>query len=192
MFCPQCGRSLNGESTCSFCAGGTGPSAQGAPSNYNASPYAYSSYSSGGGYAAGSDDSIPTFTGAFHRFWTRYASGRASRTEFWFSAAWIFLIFMLFFVLLAVVAALFGTETPEGGVDMGPMGLVVLFPFVLYSLGVSVKMVFLNIRRLHDVGLSGWLCLIGFIPTLGFFWVLVIALIPSQHGKNRYGRQPRY
>jgi hypothetical protein len=47
-----------------------------------------------------------------------------------------------------------------------------------------------SIRRLHDVGRSGWWVLIGFVPVVGGFALLVIAMFDSQPGANKYGAHP--
>ena len=51
-------------------------------------------------------------------------------------------------------------------------------------LGVSV-------RRLHDIGRSGWWVLIGAIPGVGDLILLVLALFDSQPGDNAYGSNPK-
>lgn len=55
--------------------------------------------------------------------------------------------------------------------------------FIIPSLAVSV-------RRLHDIGKSGWLYLLAFIPLLNllliYFWIC-----ESQQGDNSYGPQPK-
>ncbi|TIW93950.1 MAG: DUF805 domain-containing protein, partial [Mesorhizobium sp.] len=39
-------------------------------------------------------------------------------------------------------------------------------------------------------GLTGWLFLVVFIPTIGWLIVLVFALIPTQARKNQWGPVP--
>ena len=48
-----------------------------------------------------------------------------------------------------------------------------------------------QVRRFHDVGLSGWLVLIAVIPYLGGVFALVVSLIPSQNGANKHGPYPK-
>ena len=61
-------------------------------------------------------------------------------------------------------------------------GLVVL-SMLVPSLAVTV-------RRIHDIGLSGWFILLGLIPTFGNLIILVFAMIPSQKRENRWGEVP--
>jgi uncharacterized membrane protein YhaH (DUF805 family) len=42
-------------------------------------------------------------------------------------------------------------------------------------------------KRLHDVGASGGLCLLGFIPALGTVLFLVMLFVPGTKGGNHYG-----
>ena len=53
-----------------------------------------------------------------------------------------------------------------------PYNLLILIP----SLAVAV-------RRLHDVGKSGWVFLIGLIPLVGSIWLLILLLRDSETGK---------
>ena len=90
-------------------------------------------------------------------------SGRASRSEYWW--------FVLFYFLVALVSAFLGHIIS---------GLVALALF-LPSLAVAV-------RRLHDIGKSGWWILIGFVPLVGWLILLYFAVQPSQDGANDYGQ----
>lgn len=46
------------------------------------------------------------------------------------------------------------------------------------------------VRRLHDVGKSGWWYLICFVP-LGVFYFLYLMLSAGQVGPNQYGEDPK-
>lgn len=50
--------------------------------------------------------------------------------------------------------------------------------------------VILTIRRLHDIGLSGWVVLISLIPFLGFLLVLFLLFKRGEPLTNRYGPDP--
>ncbi|MBD3785894.1 MAG: DUF805 domain-containing protein [Sphingomonadales bacterium] len=68
--------------------------------------------------------------------------GRASRSEYWW--------FYLFTILAGNILPLFGVML---GVVLGP-GIVILFA-ILY-LALLPPLLSVNVRRLHDVGRSGW------------------------------------
>lgn len=82
-------------------------------------------------------------------------SGRARRSEYWF--------FYLFYVLVLAVATAI-SET---------LSNLVVLAFLLPLLSAAV-------RRMHDVGKSGWFLL---IPIYGF----ILAVTDSQAGPNQYG-----
>jgi uncharacterized membrane protein YhaH (DUF805 family) len=66
--------------------------------------------------------------------------------------------------------------------------LILLIIFVLVSLIPSIS---ITIRRLHDVGRSGWLYLIIFIPLVGWIASLILGFIDSEEGDNEYGANPK-
>ena len=44
-----------------------------------------------------------------------------------------------------------------------------------------------EVRRLHDIGKSGWWWFITFVPVIGGIWLIVLLATGSQSGNNRYG-----
>lgn len=104
--------------------------------------------------------------------------GRARRREYW-----IFAVFNMIFSFLAVIFDnIF--DIAIRGIGYGPIYLVYALVVFLPSLGVSV-------RRLHDVGKSGWYLFISLIPIIGSIWLLVLFCTDSQEGKNDYGENPK-
>jgi uncharacterized membrane protein YhaH (DUF805 family) len=105
-------------------------------------------------------------------------TGRARRSEYWF--------FSLFYMIFAVVAItldnLFGITIE--GLFYGPLYFILIFAMIVPSLAVAV-------RRLHDVGKSGWFYFIILIPFIGAVWFLVLASTDSQPGRNKYGQNPK-
>ncbi len=105
-------------------------------------------------------------------------NGRARRKEYW-----MFTLFNILFGLGAMVLDnLLGTSNPTSGYGIiyGVYTLVVLIP------GLAVA-----VRRLHDVGKSGWMLLIGLIPLIGAIWLLVLMVKDSDSGENQYGENPK-
>jgi uncharacterized membrane protein YhaH (DUF805 family) len=94
---------------------------------------------------------------------SKYAEfkGRADRAEFWY-----------FFVFQIVVLAVLGlvSRMLEG------VAVVALF---LPGLAVGV-------RRMHDIGKSGWFILLGLIPFIGWLVLLYFFVQPSGPD-NEYG-----
>lgn len=63
----------------------------------------------------------------------------------------------------------------------------------LIGLGMVVAMLWtfrLTILRLHDLGLSGWWVLLGFVPYVNTVAGLLLSLVPGSTGDNRYGKVP--
>lgn len=60
----------------------------------------------------------------------------------------------------------------------------------LGALLLAVSVLF-SVRRLHDMGKSGWWALLSFVPVVNFFLVLVLMLAPGTPGPNRYGPDRR-
>ncbi|KZE46393.1 hypothetical protein AV540_01635 [Brevibacillus parabrevis] len=98
-------------------------------------------------------------------------SGRARRTEYW--------MFTLFSVIISLVLMLieYLVGLPQSLSSL--YSLAVLLP----SLGVSV-------RRLHDVGKSGWWLLLGLIPLIGAI-ILLVFFCQDSESDNNYGPNPK-
>lgn len=62
---------------------------------------------------------------------------------------------------------------------------------LLYSLAVLVPSLAVSVRRLHDVGKSGWYHLILLIPIAGWIWFFVLMVTEGDSGDNSYGPDPK-
>jgi uncharacterized membrane protein YhaH (DUF805 family) len=110
-------------------------------------------------------------------------SGRARRKEFW--------MWYLFYVIVLIVAVILdgvlGTGFELGYGVTSPYGwiyLIAALAHVIPGLAVSV-------RRLHDVGKSGWFMLISLVPIIGGIWLLVLACTDGDSSENAYGPSPK-
>lgn len=90
-----------------------------------------------------------------------------------------FLLMIGWYILLGIGAAL----------AMGASNIFWLL-VALATVGMIVTMVILMIQRLHDLNQSGWMCLLTFVPLLGFFFYLYMLFAPGAKGANNYGLQP--
>lgn len=130
-----------------------------------------------------------SFGGAVRRGFAKYATfaGRASRSEYW----WWALFTTIVVLVLGIPALVFGLATsPDGGATPGPAGVPFLLAAGLFYLAVLVPTIALTVRRLHDAGLSGWLVLLGLIPSLGGLILLVFAVLPPSPNGARYDPAP--
>ena len=105
-------------------------------------------------------------------------TGRSRRKEYWFFALFNFIAV----VLLATIDAVTGTLDEDLGIGLLSGA---------YTLAVIVPSIAVSIRRLHDIGRTGWWILIGFVPLIGSIVLLVFALLDSQPGDNQYGANPK-
>lgn len=63
--------------------------------------------------------------------------------------------------------------------------------FGFYVLFNIVPVLALIVRRLHDMGKSGWYWFVRFIPLIGPIWLLVMLCTDSEHGPNKWGNNPK-
>ncbi len=109
-------------------------------------------------------------------------TGRARRKEYW--------MFFLFNVIICIVAMvldnLLGLTFKTSGINMG-YGYI----YMLYTLAVFIPGLAVWVRRLHDVGKSGWFVFIVLIPLIGAIWILVLLCTDSKPGVNKYGPNPK-
>ncbi len=104
--------------------------------------------------------------------------GRSQRKEYWMFTLFNFLAM----VLLGAVGALLGGGG-EGGLGDVLQGL--------YGLGVLVPGIAVTVRRLHDIGKSGWWGLVALIPLIGSLILIYFAVKDSQPENNEYGPNPK-
>jgi uncharacterized membrane protein YhaH (DUF805 family) len=75
--------------------------------------------------------------------------------------------------------------------EFGEAGLPYGWVYTLYALVLFIPGLAVAVRRLHDVGKSGWFLLIGLIPLIGFIWLLVLFLTEGKPGENKWGPNPK-
>jgi uncharacterized membrane protein YhaH (DUF805 family) len=61
----------------------------------------------------------------------------------------------------------------------------------LYAIALIIPGIAVLVRRLHDVGKSGWMILVLLIPIIGAIWMLVLLCTDSQTGSNKWGQNPK-
>lgn len=105
-------------------------------------------------------------------------NGRASIEEFW-----KFNFFNIIFIILAIILDNFLNIT-IGDYAFGPI-------YILYNLILFIPNLAVNIRRLHDVGKSGWMILISLIPIIGVIWLFFLFITDGDLGENKYGENPK-
>jgi uncharacterized membrane protein YhaH (DUF805 family) len=92
-------------------------------------------------------------------------NGRARRREFWFYALFQFVV----------------------GITLG------LIPIIgaIISLGLLLPCLGVTVRRLHDIGKSGWFLLLGLIPIVGTIILIIWYAQEGDRGPNAFGPDPK-
>ena len=70
--------------------------------------------------------------------------------------------------------------------------IIVLGILLLIDLILFFPLIPLCVRRLHDVGKSGYYLLLGLIPILGIIPILIFCAEDSEQITNEYGPSPKY
>ena len=106
--------------------------------------------------------------------------GRASRSEYWW--------FILFYVIVGAIAEaidriVFGSDATDPAAIQMSISLIAGLALFFPTLCVTV-------RRLHDLGKSGWWLFIILIPLLGVIVFLVFMATEGEQLSNQYGDVP--
>ncbi len=109
-------------------------------------------------------------------------NGRASRQEYWM----FFLFSMIFSIVVMVADNILGTNITVGEgyyeINMYYGWILILFALALLTPSVAIF-----VRRMHDIGKSGWWYLILLIPLVGGIWGLILLCTDSNPHDNNYG-----
>jgi len=92
--------------------------------------------------------------------------GRARRKEYW--------MFVLFNVIISTILSMIEPTV-----------------YLIYVLAILVPSIAVGVRRLHDVGKSGWFMFIALVPIIGGIWLLILACTDGDSGDNEYGSNPK-
>jgi uncharacterized membrane protein YhaH (DUF805 family) len=120
---------------------------------------------------------IKHYLNAIQNNYTNF-SGRARRSEYWY--------FILFYYIISILAVVLDNLLGLA-MEMIGYGLITF----LVALAHIIPSFALTVRRLHDVGKSGWFIFIVFIPFIGAIWLLVLNCKNGEVGENKYGADPK-
>ncbi len=98
--------------------------------------------------------------------------GRARRKEIW---GFMLFATLIYFVLLFLVA-----------VGIIPEGVTYFYALIVFLPNLAV-----TIRRLHDLGFSGWWLLAGLIPFVGLLGAIPLLFVEGENRANQYGPNPK-
>ena len=97
-------------------------------------------------------------------------SGRARRKEYW--------MFCLFNIIIGFIL---GVIEGIAGINSGNNGSIL--PSI-YQLAILIPSIAVGVRRMHDVGKSGWFLLIP-------IYNLILTVTEGNKGDNQYGTDPK-
>ena len=101
-------------------------------------------------------------------------NGRSRRSEYWW--------FVLFNIIIGIIIIILANLITK----------YLIYLSYIYDLIAFLPGLGLVIRRLHDIGKSGWYIFIGFIPIVGIFILLYFFCLDSENQSNEYGESPKY
>lgn len=104
-------------------------------------------------------------------------NGRARRKEYW--------MFILFQIIFAIVATMLDGAL---GTNMAPLPYGYIY--IAFAVVTLIPGLAAGVRRLHDIGKSGWYMLLCLVP-LANIWLLVLLATEGQRGDNEYGPDPK-
>ena len=113
----------------------------------------------------------------------KYASfeGRATRSEFWYYNLFCFLTLVATIFVGGIIGAIY-----SGG-DIDTIAGMAFILYCIVALSLICPSISVLVRRLHDIGKSGWWYWIGLIPYIGGLAILVFCCIESEKRDNEYG-----
>jgi len=175
MNCPKCGHEQTKASECSACGiiiekylARQAQLAEAAPTQVadatGASPYAPPQ--------ANVAEALPEYS----ELKVFSVNGRIGRVRY---LGWTILMLLCSLPLMALFAGASAISGTLGGLLLG-----------IAVIAMIVISVFIGVQRLHDMGWSGWLWLLNFVPVVGSVFALLMLIIPGTQGVNRYGPPP--
>ena len=109
-------------------------------------------------------------------------SGRARRKEYWMFV----LVQTIVMIGLMILDSILGLDFELQGISLG-YGYIYLIGVIVHFIPSLAVLV----RRLHDVGKSGWFYFIFLIPIIGIIWLLVLYCTEGQKQDNKWGPDPK-
>ncbi|MEM8823188.1 MAG: DUF805 domain-containing protein, partial [Pseudomonadota bacterium] len=126
-------------------------------------------------------------------------SGRATRSEHW----WFVLVYYVASIVLTLAfiwpIMTAGFQAAAAGVELSEEEVLALMPvsistmawawlFLLWPMFANISVM---VRRLHDIGRSGWWYWIYLVPFVGWLILLIMLCMPSEGYRNQYGPPPK-
>ncbi|MFJ4158443.1 DUF805 domain-containing protein [Microbacterium testaceum] len=126
---------------------------------------------------------------AVRRVFAKYATfhGRASRSEYWW---WVVFAAVVGTVLNALPTLTDGIRIEADGSTTvtGPLGVILGAIWLVWALATIIPTFAVLVRRLHDIGRSGFWVFIGLVPLIGALVLFVFTLQGPRPEGARFDR----
>ncbi len=117
----------------------------------------------------------------FYEFWGNYANfrGRTARADFWLTNVFLSLVSFLYFIPVVALPLL--------GCDSTAVTVISFAAAIVFGLAIVVPALSITVRRLHDVGKSGWWIFISAVPFVGSIILFIFLVLAGQEFENKWG-----
>ncbi len=114
----------------------------------------------------------------FNKFWTRAFDyrGTSSRREFWWGVLGNSIIMVILLALLIVSLTCYSPQ-------INNFSIIMIVLFSLFCVVELLPSITLIIRRMHDIGKSGFHIFVLFIPIAGYIWYIYLVTRPGVQDK---------
>ena len=119
-------------------------------------------------------------------------SGRTRRSEFFYFYFIINAILAIFYLIYYIQLVNDNYDQDTGKYEHEGDYIVYLYIFLFIIIANFLPIVSIQIRRLHDIGRTGWFILLYLVPLIGYIILLVLFCIDSEQTENEYGPSPKY
>jgi len=116
---------------------------------------------------------------AYKKFWKGYVdfTGCSTPSDYWFACSAHVLIFLTWYLLLAVFERM-AAET--GSSDLFTIGVILLLIFFAYGIATVLPGLAITVRRLRDAGYNWPYIFIPLIPFVGIFIFIFLLCQPTK------------
>lgn len=114
---------------------------------------------------------------------SRLFKGRLNRRNWAFGLLSFLGVYILFMILFIIPLNNINSDTSNYWSTF-PLANVISIAFMISALIFNIS---LHVRRLHDIGKSGWLLLVLLLPLINIFGFLYLAFKEGENKDNKYG-----
>ena len=91
---------------------------------------------------------------------------------------WLFHLFSFLIIIILIII--------DNSINFKIIGNIGVLT-TIYSIFIFIPSLSISVRRLHDVGKSGWTILYILIPVIGVIWLFALFSIDTMPERNKWG-----